>query len=77
MRTPENFEPRRHCESESVWEFELESSKPHLSFPLISHRAQAKEKQRHSLRTRMEEDSRVVQDENELSDDVDAWFYDA
>lgn len=37
-----------------------------------SYRARAKEKQRHALRTRMEEDSR-----NELSDDVDALFYDA
>lgn len=29
------------------------------------------------LRTRLEEDSRAAQDENELSDGVDAWFYSA
>jgi hypothetical protein len=36
-----------------------------------------KEKRKHSLRTRLEEDSRAVQDEDELSDDVDAWLYKA
>jgi hypothetical protein len=32
---------------------------------LISHRVQAEGKQRHSIRTRLEENSRVVQDESE------------
>ena len=36
-----------------------------------------KEKRKHALRTRLEEDSRAVQDEDELSDDVDAWLYKA
>ena len=36
-----------------------------------------KEKRKHALRTRLEEDARAVQDEDELSDDVDAWLYKA
>jgi hypothetical protein len=74
MRMPENFEPRRHCGSESK-RGSLNLNLPTLIYLLISHRAQAKKE--NSLRTRLEEDSRVVQDEDELSDDVDAWLYNA
>lgn len=34
-------------------------------------------KQKHPVRTRLEEDLRAAQDEDELSDDVDAWLYKA
>jgi hypothetical protein len=48
-----------------------------LVYLLISYRARVKEKQGRALRTHPEGDLHVAQDENELSDDVDAWLYSA